>query len=409
MPDNRNRVSPQQGEGESELQPTSSDDAPSRHSQSNESPPGEDETQQDAGRMEAAEQSTGGQDTTSETQQLERPQGEQQTERRPSQQQQPQQQQQLRLPTPNQDSQTQQSQEQRRRHSQNSDSQTRQSQQTRRHSHNTDGQTNQLHPQPQSRRASQNSVGRHSQHSDGRHSQQSDSRHSQHSEGRRSPHSDGQSGRQQSDILDHQQGPAVLVVQQPIILGRGAYIRRGQPFMYRGVQLGNGRKIGMNCMITLGLFGGMLILWGIAHGVNTLHGFICVTLGAIQLGSCFRLCYKAKQDFDSLPQDHPDRVTYSSPIVLSREAREIASNTTTYQLPPGAQIISSSPLRGGHGAPTYQLPAGAQVISSSSTVDGRLAPPAFLHQAFGGSSSRRSSAQEDKPPSYEDACKQMRH
>ncbi|KAK7019762.1 hypothetical protein SK128_008237 [Halocaridina rubra] len=255
------------------------------------------------------------------------------------------------------------------------------------------------------------SPGEHSRHS--RKSLSDQQRHSRSSsEQRRQSRNSYSPNRDQDfhlfDLHQQQQNPSptVLVVQQPIILGRGAYIRRGQPFMYRGVHLGNGTKIGMNCMLSLGTIGSTMIVVGAVYGFEKMQGYLLILIGAVIVISCLRLCYKAKHDYDALPQDHPDRVTYSSPIILTREAREIASSTTTYHLPPGAQIINST-AQGNQMAPTYQIPAGAQGMNSSTTHNSRSLPPAYPQQPGAVASSSSREYYEDKPPSYEEVCKNM--
>ncbi|KAK6997055.1 hypothetical protein SK128_020837, partial [Halocaridina rubra] len=134
------------------------------------------------------------------------------------------------------------------------------------------------------------------------------------------------------------------------------------------------------------------------------------------LALCFKFCHKAKQDFDALPPDHPDRITYSTPVFRPYRGGRGGNAFTAeaYQLPSSMQIITSPNTQGGGGGTqllsNWQLPRGAQsmdpsLINLTSSTHGNV----HLNQPLGPISSTFSghhvSPEEDKPPPYHLVCK----
>ncbi|XP_064119336.1 uncharacterized protein LOC135224350 [Macrobrachium nipponense] len=225
-----------------------------------------------------------------------------------------------------------------------------------------------------------------------------------------------QPGQQQQQ----QPAPAVVIVQQPVVLGSGTLAPRGIPFLRRGLKLNNGTKIGPSCIICLGVTGGVLTLIGIplSSGISVFTGILFLLLGGGLLAVCFKFCQKAKQDYDALPQDHPDRIKYSALIYTPRRGggniMPIVTNSTC-QFLPGAQVISSSAsFQGGQVLANCQLPPGFQVVDSSSggQNEGPCHGNIRLSQypvAMSAMPQSTVSPEDDKPPSYEEVCRDMAH
>lgn len=100
-------------------------------------------------------------------------------------------------------------------------------------------------------------------------------------------------------------------------------------------------------------------------------GIFMIIFGVMGVLSCCFLCDKAHRDYKALSEDHPDRIKYSGVVPLP--ARNIG---TTYQLPPGTQVVNYPASTGGQavgssptGRETVRHPpsTGRQIVGSSST------------------------------------------
>ncbi|XP_068241817.1 uncharacterized protein [Palaemon carinicauda] len=215
---------------------------------------------------------------------------------------------------------------------------------------------------------------------------------------------------QQREQQHQQPVPAVVIVQQPVVVGNGTLAPRGIPFLRRGLKLNNGTKIGPSCIICLGVTGGVLTLIGIplSSGISVFTGILFLLLGGGLLAVCFKFCQKAKQDYDALPQDHPDRIKYSALVYTpQRGGGNIMPIPTrsTCQFLPGAQVITSpASLQGGQVIANCQLPPGFQIIDSSSIGQIEGASRWNVHPS---QPQPPVCPDDDKPPSYEEVCRDM--
>lgn len=221
----------------------------------------------------------------------------------------------------------------------------------------------------------------------------------------------------QQQQQQQQRPTSVVIVQQPIVVGPATYVR-AQPFLRRGVKLNNGTNIGASCITCLGGSGVIMVLVGLIFtivGVSTFMGIMLMLVGGGMLAACFKFCHKAKQDYDALPQDHPDRVTYATPVF--RPHRGGGSAATAYQLPPGTQFITTTPTgqSGGQILSNYQLPPNTQIIGNPAMMQPVGPYPSgniFVSQPPGAMPTTSPPLQvppaEDKPPSYDEVCKDGR-
>ncbi|XP_071530314.1 uncharacterized protein [Panulirus ornatus] len=189
--------------------------------------------------------------------------------------------------------------------------------------------------------------------------------------------------------------PQVIVIQQPVMVDSRS-LNRCNPYLQRGVKFSNGCRCPGFLFILAGTFGffflyvGLIITFVIGNGAMAI-GIILILVGAVGAISCCRLCHMARRDYNALPPDHPDRIKYSGvgPLPV-----QVGGTTTTYQFPPGTQVVSYPPSAavqalGYQGSPGQA--AGHPPSSGGQTLNPSAPAASAVH------------TNNDLPPSYEDA------